>query len=145
MAERFSKSTHFCQCAGCGTFQSLNGTALKWVSFLYSYPSVRVERWGRGGRDLQRFPCALDLKVSVSVNFTSNGHGLLLSLWSGRRRGYLSWIQASASTCSGSKWTLQQCKNSLAKGLLRMEQDQGWGLITQLPVPAHNGGSIDSL
>lgn len=40
-----------------------------------------------GGRDLQRFPCALDLKVSVSVNLTSNGHGLLLALWSGGEGG----------------------------------------------------------
>ena len=53
---------------------------LSWVSFLYSHPSARVERWEQGRRDLQRFPCALDLKVSVSVNLTSNGHGLLLAL-----------------------------------------------------------------
>lgn len=38
---------------------------------------------------------------------------------------YQGFIQASASTCSGSKWTLRLYKNILTKGLLKMAQDQG--------------------
>ena len=61
-----------------------------------------------------------------------------------QRRGVQSRTQASALTCSGSKWTLSWFKNSSTKGLLRLAQDQGWRLISQLPSLTHTGGSVDT-
>lgn len=77
----------------CRRWQPPGSRAIPWDCFALGflppqlYPSLVVERWGRGGRDLQRFPCASDLKVAVSVNYTSNGHGLLPAVWSSRRGG----------------------------------------------------------
>lgn len=99
------------------------------VSFLplYWYPLLRVERWwwDRGSRDLQRFPCALDLKVPVSVNFTSNDYGLLLALWSGEGRGISGLNTGLCLDMFRFKKSQAQCKNSSEKGLLEMAQDQG--------------------
>lgn len=99
-----------------------NRTTLKWVSFLYFYPWLRVEV-EMGGRDLQRFPCALDLKVSVSVNFTSNGRVLLVALWSGMG-GYHYWIQDLCLNMF--RFKMDSAETSQLK-VYREWQDQGWG------------------
>lgn len=97
VAERFAKSTYFVKALAVAPFRFLTGLVSN------GFPSSAAPlRGGRstGGRDLHRIPCVLDLKVCVSVNFTSNAPALLLlSLkW---QRGYQSWMQAAASTCSG--------------------------------------------
>lgn len=52
----------FCQCAGSGTFWSPNSSTLKWVSFLFGYPWLRVERWEQGREGPSEIPLCVGLE-----------------------------------------------------------------------------------
>lgn len=123
------------QCAGGGTFQTLNRTTLKCVSFLYRNPSLRVEQGRQGPSEiplcvgLESF-CVCELYIKRS--------------WAAA--GSLKWERGVSELNTGLCLDMfrPQYKNSSAKGLLRMAQDQGWGLISLVPFLSDTGWYMDT-
>lgn len=146
--QKWDAASRFLEFRACWQWYLLtpNAITLKWVSFLFSHPSLRVERWKQGRREgPSEIPLCVGLEsfclceLNIKQSWAASGS---LKWWGG---GYQSWIQACASTCYSSKQILLQCKNGSTKGLLSTAQDQGWVLIYQLPFLSYNKGTVDSI